>query len=493
MVAIATSALDTSACQHTSALLDPLVSAGGVFRPWVEHETWKLPKACTSCLLSLMPEQVAWLDFDPASSARVTTRNIHYQQGASFIGATTCGTESLLLLDSASGRPGEDAKWTVLSLSPAVEGSNSNVLRRASARGVQHARDLVRFGDSVYVLSPTSVHVYDVLSLSQRRVLPLQGLERSEAHAMMVGSSALYVVHQSSLGGESTASSLHVLERHAARSGWLLRNVASWATALAPLSGALLALDAGRGALVRIELVPPSTRAREPDPDLVSSAQSTRQLANATVAEGKQAGVKVVWRCGELCAQGRLALETLATDGDTVYVGLQPREEGRGSSLTLANEMGGARATTSSGQHTGGMLVALELPSARRLWTMPLPRLGGRGRGRGAATGEAQSDIAMPRLRLIPAAVLASFSAAAMPLSAKVTAPSVVWTIPHYRYSMLGAYEIAPLRASVLSLWSELWSKHDYLQLFPGLSSLGRTFPGMRNAKLLFSVSPPLP
>ena len=56
---IATNALEESACEQISTLLDPIVSAGGVFRPLASHEVWQHPKTCAGCLLVLWPERAA--------------------------------------------------------------------------------------------------------------------------------------------------------------------------------------------------------------------------------------------------------------------------------------------------------------------------------------------------------------------------------------------------------------------------------------------------
>jgi hypothetical protein len=63
-------------------------------------------------------------------------------------------------------------------------------------------------------------------------------------------------------------------------------------------------------------------------------------------------------------------------------------------------------------------------------------------------------------------------------------------------FSLLGALDIEGLRSALLEQWGELWApadfggggtKNDYNFLFPGLRGAARTFPGMMNAKLLFS------
>eukprot|EP00966_Prymnesium_polylepis_P324994 7380992-Prymnesium_polylepis.1 len=208
--------------------------------------------------------------------------------------------------------------------------SGSHVLRRTTERGLRSVRDLVRFGDSVYATTATAIHVHDVASLRRRRVLPLRG----SASALAVSSSALFVLRSSLVDGggdgdasgasdsSSESSSLQVLERHAPRSGWLLRGVASArASVLAPVEGGLVALDQKHHSLVHIDLDWAAASAAFSStlaPGWPSANGSAGKPASAGLAgglaRGERNGVRTVWRCAALCAERGTTVIGLAVD-----------------------------------------------------------------------------------------------------------------------------------------------------------------------------------
>ena len=231
-------ALDMAACGQTTALSDPIVASGGAFRPLHRHELWD---EAAAPLFALWPERLMRLDLEASHGPQLT--KLFEERGANFVGVILGEGGHLLLLDSAADGS-SDAIWTQISLAASAKAS-----MRVGARGLRRARDMVRFGDSAYILAPDTIHVHDIGSLQWRRTLPLAGVWPVDAAALAISSSAVFVLRRplpagaagaaatgetiagvsGPMGGgqtSATTSELHVLERHDRRSAALLRDVA---------------------------------------------------------------------------------------------------------------------------------------------------------------------------------------------------------------------------------------------------------------------------
>mmetsp|Transcript_75136 Transcript_75136/g.125265 ORF Transcript_75136/g.125265 Transcript_75136/m.125265 type:complete len:636 (+) Transcript_75136:2-1909(+) len=439
--------LSTMDCTDPTGLADPLVASGGAFRP-LSFERWLPVGPSGHELLALSNATVFWIQSRPTFQVR----HFFSTSDAHFVGAWLNDNGSLLLVDSPRRRK---PRW--LEVAP-----DAALLRDVVMEGLQQAAHAVSYGECVYVLAADhpSIGVFDARSLSLRRKLELP----AAAHSLAIGPTVMFVLLQSGspAGSTSAPSSLDqssgdarcdvlVLERHSRRSTQLWRGVANTCGPLAAHGGDLLLLDRANAEVRRI----PASR-------LTQQAGHKLAVLSPTAS--------VLWRCEQPCYPTGLAIAH-----GFVYVSLAPGSTGRPGASVIEIDLIGNTSTAEQQElpHPPTLLLSPSYLARAEYKPMPLyEKLLRRKQGRWR--GSANNHRELSELRTTPR-------------MARVRSPQP--------FSMLGAVDIEALRAAVLSRWDVVWEKardssgvkHDYNFLFPGLQGITNTFPGLQNAKLLFS------
>lgn len=290
-----------------------------------------------------------------------------------------------------------------------------------------------------------------------------------------------------------------VMERHARRSVRLVRGVASACGPVAACAGGLILLDAQAGRLVRL-------------PVLEWASRAPAALGGMSPADNE--APDPVWRCRPPCVPA--SLSALAVDGDQAYIGHRACGANRTAHLIQVDLATGREVRWVSLAGVGRGLRLLQPPStlssqayaliplaqkqraaeldasARRRWDASAPRpLDASTRRAWDAASARGGRGAAGRVRSLPGSPARRLQAASTPPAAAMQP-----------FAMLGGVDIGPVRDALLREWAYLWGEgnhssggsvgcgrgpHSFDCLFPALAGAQATFPGLLNAKILFS------